>query len=72
MEQIENIEMAVNIVKHGESDTEKTFFVNKLLEDDADTETDEGKALLGRRAFLITELREQQVWEYESGFSIDI
>ena len=62
MEQITNLEMAVNIVKIGETPEERTKIINKLLEGEVDTETDNGKGLLHRRALLITALSEQKIW----------
>ena len=61
MEMIENLEMAVNVVRLGENEEERLKLVNKLLEGDVNPDSKLGKDLMTRRAFLMTALREQGV-----------
>lgn len=63
MEQIENIELAALIVKQGADEEERRILINKLLEGEPDTTTEEGKALLSRRAHLMTELRVRRIYD---------
>jgi len=62
MEMIENLEMAVNLVKLGETQEERLKLINKLLDGHVNPDTNTGKGLLTRRALLMTELREQNIY----------
>jgi hypothetical protein len=66
MYKLDNIEMAVNIVRQADTPSEKTYLVNRILEGELDAETEEGKNLLHRRTLFITALRLLEVWEHES------
>lgn len=62
MEMIENLEMAVNVVKIGETEEEKLKIINKLLDGEVNPDSKLGKDLLTRRALLMTALREQEIY----------
>ncbi len=64
MEQINDLEMAINIVKQGKDLEEKTLIVNKLLEGTINLDSESGRQLLHRRALLVTELHAQKIWPF--------
>lgn len=65
MEQINDLEMACNIVRKAETKEEREKVVQKLFAGTVDVDNQAGKALLHRRALLMTELTNQKLWPWQ-------